>query len=41
MHGMAGSAALILLALGRIDPPWQGMTHVAVFGLGSVLGMGF
>lgn len=39
MHGMAGSAALILLALGRIASPWQGMAYMALFGLGSVLGM--
>ncbi len=40
MHGMAGSAALILLTLGRIASPWQGMAYIALFGLGSVLGMG-
>ncbi len=39
MHGMAGSAALILLTLQTIQDPWMGMVHILVFGLGSVVGM--
>jgi len=39
MHGMAGSAALIVLALGTAQSPWQGLAYIAVFGIGSVLGM--
>ncbi len=40
MHGMAGSAALILLTLENINSPWQGMLYILLFGLGSMLGMG-
>jgi len=39
MHGMAGSAALILLMLGSIDSPWLGMLYILLFGIGSILGM--
>ncbi len=39
MHGMAGSAALILLVLKTVASPWQGIAYIAVFGLGSVVGM--
>jgi len=40
MHGMAGSAALILLTLQSIDSPWIGLAYMALFGVGSMLGMG-
>lgn len=39
VHGMAGSAALILLTLEAIDDPWQGMLYILIFGAGSILGM--
>ena len=39
MHGMAGSAALVLLAAGALASPLEGFAYVALFGLGSVLGM--
>lgn len=39
MHGMAGSAALILLALDSVDSRWSGLGYIALFGLGSILGM--
>ena len=39
MHGMAGSAALIVLALGTAQSPWQGLAYIAVFGFGSIVGM--
>ena len=39
MHGMAGSAVLILLTLETIDSPWTGMAYMALFGLGSMVGM--
>jgi ABC-type nickel/cobalt efflux system permease component RcnA len=39
MHGMAGSAALIVLALGSVQSLWQGLAYIAVFGLGSIIGM--
>lgn len=40
MHGMAGSAALILLTLQSIDSVWLGLAYMALFGVGSMLGMG-
>ncbi len=39
LHGMAGSAALILLTLETIKSPLQGLIYIALFGLGSILGM--
>ncbi len=39
MHGMAGSAALILLTLGTIDSVATGMIYMLLFGLGSIVGM--
>ena len=39
MHGMAGSAALVVLAASHIDSPWWGLVYIALFGLGSVVGM--
>ena len=39
VHGMAGSAALVLLALNTIHSLWQGMAYIALFGLGSIVGM--
>lgn len=39
MHGMAGSAALILLTIETIHSPWTGMLYMALFGIGSIIGM--
>lgn len=39
MHGLAGSAALVLLAGQSMPTPGWTLVYVAVFGLGSVLGM--
>lgn len=39
MHGMAGSAALILLALQTVESPMQGFIYIALFGVGSIVGM--
>lgn len=39
MHGMAGSAALILLTLHTAISPGQAIGYILVFGLGSTLGM--
>jgi len=41
MHGLAGSAALILLALGTVTSPGMGLIYVGLFGLGSIGGMAF
>ena len=39
VHGLAGSAALVLLALSTIHSVWQGIVYIALFGIGSILGM--
>lgn len=39
MHGLAGSAALILLTLQTVASPFLGLVYVALFGLGSIVGM--
>lgn len=39
VHGMAGSAALIILTLETIHSPMQGMLYMLLFGVGSMLGM--
>ncbi len=39
MHGMAGSAALILLTLETVVSPGVGLLYIVLFGLGSILGM--
>jgi ABC-type nickel/cobalt efflux system permease component RcnA len=39
VHGLAGSAALLLLALETTTSPWVGLLYIGVFGLGSVIGM--
>lgn len=39
MHGMAGSAALIVLALGAVESVWLGLIYMFLFGFGSVVGM--
>jgi ABC-type nickel/cobalt efflux system permease component RcnA len=39
VHGMAGSAALILLSLETLRTPAWGLVYIALFGLGSIAGM--
>jgi ABC-type nickel/cobalt efflux system permease component RcnA len=39
VHGLAGSAALMLLVLSSIPTPFIGMIYIAVFGAGSIIGM--
>lgn len=39
VHGLAGSAALTLLVLTQTESIWLGLLYLAVFGLGSVVGM--
>ena len=36
---MAGSAALIVLALGSVQSVWYGLAYMAVFAFGSIAGM--
>ncbi|MCF6319380.1 MAG: urease accessory protein, partial [Proteobacteria bacterium] len=39
MHGMAGSAALIILTLNTVETPLMALSYIAFFGIGSILGM--
>ena len=39
MHGMAGSAALLVLAVSQAASPAVGLGYVALFGIGSMIGM--
>ncbi len=40
MHGMAGSAALLVLAVSQASSAGVGLGYVALFGIGSMFGMG-
>jgi high-affinity nickel-transport protein len=40
MHGMAGSAALLMLTVSQASSPVAGLAYVALFGIGSMIGMG-
>jgi hypothetical protein len=39
MHGMAGSAALLVLAASQASSAAAGLGYVALFGVGSMIGM--
>ena len=39
MHGMAGSAALILLSLEAVQSFPMGILYIVLFGAGSIVGM--
>lgn len=39
VHGLAGSAALTILVLTQIGSTWIGFVYLAIFGLGSIVGM--
>lgn len=39
IHGLAGSAALMLLTVGSVGSPLAGLLYVALFGLGATSGM--
>ena len=39
VHGMAGSAARILLTLGQFDTLWPAFLYMALFALGTMMGM--
>jgi ABC-type nickel/cobalt efflux system permease component RcnA len=39
MHGMAGSAALIILTLQTVNSTTQGVFYILFFGIGSIAGM--
>jgi ABC-type nickel/cobalt efflux system permease component RcnA len=39
VHGLAGSAALLLVTLTTLSSAWLGVAYIAVFGVGSIAGM--
>ena len=39
VHGMAGSAALIVLTATTLDSPWWGLAYILFFGIGTTAGM--
>ena len=39
MHGLAGTAAVVVLTAAAQTTPAMGMAYIAVFGVGSILGM--
>ena len=39
VHGLAGSAAMVLLTMSTIDAVWQGAIYIIVFGVGTCIGM--
>ncbi len=39
MHGMAGSASLVLVAAAAMSSPLAGLAYILLFGVGSILGM--
>lgn len=41
VHGLAGSGALIIIALGTVDSYQQGIIYILFFGIGSIAGMIF
>lgn len=41
VHGLAGSAALMLVILTTIKSFFAGMLYIAIFGLGTIMSMGF
>jgi hypothetical protein len=40
MHGMAGSAALLVLTVTQAPSPAIGLSYIVLFGIGSMIGMG-
>ena len=39
VHGMAGSAALVVLTAASIESPWWGLAYIVSFGIGTAAGM--
>lgn len=39
VHGLAGSAAVLLLVLATVPSLWSGFLYICVFGVGSIAGM--
>ena len=39
IHGLAGSAAMILLTMSTVETLWQGVVYILIFGFGTCAGM--
>ncbi len=39
IHGLAGSAAMILLTMSTVESVWQGALYIIIFGMGTIIGM--
>ncbi|WP_028782275.1 sulfite exporter TauE/SafE family protein [Thalassobacillus devorans] len=39
VHGLAGSAAMVLLTMGTVQSIWQGALYILIFGGGTIAGM--
>jgi ABC-type nickel/cobalt efflux system permease component RcnA len=39
VHGLAGSAALMLMVLSAVRTVWEGIAYILIFGAGSIAGM--
>lgn len=41
VHGLAGSAAMILLTMSTVDSVWEATIYILIFGIGTIIGMLF
>ncbi|WP_088051924.1 urease accessory protein UreH domain-containing protein [Virgibacillus dakarensis] len=39
VHGLAGSAAMVLLTMSTVESVWEGALYILIFGFGTVVGM--
>ncbi|MFC3886144.1 sulfite exporter TauE/SafE family protein [Bacillus songklensis] len=39
VHGLAGSAAMVLLTMSSVEQAWQGAVYIFIFGIGTCMGM--
>lgn len=39
VHGLAGSAAMVLLTMSTVSSAWQGALYILIFGCGTIVGM--
>jgi sulfite exporter TauE/SafE len=39
VHGLAGSAAMVLLTMTTVDSAWEAALYILVFGAGTIIGM--
>lgn len=39
VHGIAGSAAMVLLTMSTVSTVWEGAVYILIFGVGTIVGM--